>query len=348
MISAVCFDLYGTLADIRTDEEDPALWRGMAFWLSLRGRAWDADALRAAYGEACAREERRLAADRELPEIDIVPVWQTLADADEAGARELALAFRAFSLRKLRLFPDALETLDRLRAMGRTVILLSNAQPAFTRPELRRLGLEDRFERVFLSGTLNMRKRYGVSILECAFEVAADYRTPDTPTAYRLADEKGATLLAARTSRDPARGLVVERTDGGAPPASPAEPILGTDVTWLDVGIDFVNWRNPALAGEDRLKGRVCDLLDVEPAAPTPGCAKARLWVDRAQKVVMQAAQVDENGREVRKLWVRAVQKVDDHWIFKDLEVETAGTGHRTRLHFDNVSFPDSALSPAR
>ncbi|MBQ3809244.1 MAG: outer membrane lipoprotein-sorting protein, partial [Kiritimatiellae bacterium] len=170
----------------------------------------------------------------------------------------------------------------------------------------------------------------------------------DTPTAYRRADEKGATLLAARTSRDPARGLVVERTDGGAPPASPAEPILGTDVTWLDVGIDFVNWRNPALAGEDRLKGRVCDLLDVEPAAPTPGCAKARLWVDRAQKVVMQAAQVDENGREVRKLWVRAVQKVDDHWIFKDLEVETAGTGHRTRLHFDNVSFPDSALSPAR
>ena len=203
-------------------------------------------------------------------------------------------------------------------------------------------------ERVLLSGTLNMRKRYGVSILECAFEVAADYRTPDTPTSYRLADRKsGATLLAARTSRDPASGLVVERTDGAAPPASPAEPILGTDVTWLDVGIDFVNWRNPALAGEDRLKGRVCDLLDVEPATPLPGCAKARLWVDRAQKVVMQAAQLDEEGREVRRLWVRAVQKVDDHWIFKDLEVETAGTGHRTRLHFDNVSFPDSAVRAA-
>ena len=202
-------------------------------------------------------------------------------------------------------------------------------------------------ERVFLAGTLNMRKRYGVSIRECAFEVAADYRTPDTPTTYRLADPKsGATLLAAKTVRDPARGLVVERTDGGAAPASTAEPILGTDLTWLDVGIDFVNWRNPALAGEDRLKGRVCDLLDVEPPAPLPRCAKARLWIDRAQKVVMQAAQLDEEGREVRKLWVRAVQKVDDHWIFKDLEVETTGSGHRTRLHFDHVSFPDSALRP--
>lgn len=202
-------------------------------------------------------------------------------------------------------------------------------------------------ERVMLAGTLNMRKRYGVSILECAFEVAADYRTPDTPTDYRLADEDtGATLLAARTFRDPARGLVVERTDGGPAPASAAEPIFGTDLTWLDVGIDFVNWRNPALAGEDRLKGRVCDLLDVEPVSPVPGCAKARLWIDRAQKVVMQAAQFDETGRQTRRLWVRAVQKVDDHWIFKDLEIETLGTGHRTRLHFDLVSFPDSALRP--
>ncbi|MBQ9727036.1 MAG: outer membrane lipoprotein-sorting protein [Kiritimatiellae bacterium] len=203
-------------------------------------------------------------------------------------------------------------------------------------------------ERVMLAGTLNMRRRYGVSIRECAFEVAADWRTPDTPADYRLTDpETGETLLAARSFRDPARGLVVERTDGGPAPASPAEPILGTDISWLDVGIDFVSWRNPALAGEDRLKGRVCDLLDVEPPAPLPGCAKARLWIDRAQKVVMQAAQLDENGREVRKLWVRAVQKVDGHWIFKDLEVETPGSGHRTRLHFEHAAFPDSALRPA-
>ena len=204
-------------------------------------------------------------------------------------------------------------------------------------------------ERVFLAGTLNMRRRYGVTITNCDFEVAADYRTPAIETDYRLADPAtGATLLSARTSRDPAKGLVVERTDGAPPPASSAEPILGTDVTWLDVGVDFVNWRNPALAGEDRLKGRVCDLLDVEPPAPVPGCAKARLWVDRAQKVVMQAAQLDEEGSETRKLWVRAVQKVDEHWIFKDLEVETTGSGHRTRLHFEHVSFPDSALPPVR
>ena len=56
---------------------------------------------------------------------------------------------------------------------------------------------------------------------------------------------------------------------------------------------------------------------------------------------MLQAAQIAADGRVIRKLWVRAVQKVDERWIFKDLEVETTGTAHRTRLHFDKVSFPD-------
>lgn len=56
----------------------------------------------------------------------------------------------------------------------------------------------------------------------------------------------------------------------------------------------------------------------------------------------MQAVQLDAAGRERRRLWVRAVQKIGGRWVFKDLEVETKGTGHRTRLHFDDVSFPDS------
>jgi predicted aldo/keto reductase-like oxidoreductase len=56
----------------------------------------------------------------------------------------------------------------------------------------------------------------------------------------------------------------------------------------------------------------------------------------------MQATQNDEAGKETRRLWVRAVQKLevaenDERWVIKDLEVETTGSGHRTRLHFEDV-----------
>lgn len=201
-------------------------------------------------------------------------------------------------------------------------------------------------ERVRLAGHLNMRKAYGVTLREFDFDVEA--RLGDDPPTFRydLRDAAGSNLLSAAAVRDPERGLVLSRPDGGPAPA-PADAVLGTDLSWFDVGVDFVWWRDPVLAGTDRLKGRTCDLLEVTPPEPTPECAKARLWVDRSQKVVMQAVQLDDAGRERRRLWIRATQKVEGRWVFKDLEVETAGTGHRTRLHFDDVSFPDSP-PPAR
>ena len=200
-------------------------------------------------------------------------------------------------------------------------------------------------ERILLGGRLNMRKAYGVTLRAFDFRVDADFGAEPARFFYDLSDG-GSNLLAVAAVRDGARGLVLSRPDGGPAPA-PSEAILGTDVAWADVGFDFVWWRTPTLAGTDRLKGRTCDLLDVEPPAPTPTCAKARLWIDRDQKVVMQAAEFDALGRERRRLWVRAVQKAQGRWVVKDLEVETKGTGHRTRLHFDDVVFPDAPGDPA-
>lgn len=195
-------------------------------------------------------------------------------------------------------------------------------------------------ERILLAGHLNMRKAYGVSLREFDFSVEA--RLGDDPPRFRYdLSDGGSNLLSVAAVRDPARGLVLARPDGGPAP-TPSDAVLGTDLSWFDVGVDFIWWRDPALAGTDRVKGRTCDLLDVTPPSPTPDCAKARLWIDRDQKVVMQAVQFDAAGRERRRLWIRAVQKVGGRWVFKDLEVETKGTGHRTRLHFDDVSFPDA------
>ena len=39
---AYCFDLYGTLIDIRTDESDPALWAALAARYSAEGASWTA------------------------------------------------------------------------------------------------------------------------------------------------------------------------------------------------------------------------------------------------------------------------------------------------------------------
>ena len=73
-------------------------------------------------------------------------------------ARALAWTFRQASTSMLRLYPDALELLARLRSVGLHVVLVSNAQSCYTRPELAMLGLEYVFDRIVISSEIGVRK----------------------------------------------------------------------------------------------------------------------------------------------------------------------------------------------
>ena len=150
MIETYIFDLYGTLVDIRTDESMPTLWRRMALFLSLQGASYGPKELRRVYQEAVAEEIDRCAARRpDVPkehiEPDILQVFESLytrkgVSASPERVADAALLFRTLSIRHIRLYPQAGEVLRTLRARGKGVYLLSNAQAAFTVPELNKLG----------------------------------------------------------------------------------------------------------------------------------------------------------------------------------------------------------------
>ena len=164
--AAFLLDLYGTLVDIHTDENQPSLWKRMAGFVLSRGADWEGKALRRAYLEGLRQEEERLRLrDRGLPwaqgEIDLALVFARLytekgVRADAALIAETALAFRKASTR-LRLYAGAKELLAALGQRGR-VILLSNAQSLFTRPELEMLGLTDCFDSIYLSSEAGFKK----------------------------------------------------------------------------------------------------------------------------------------------------------------------------------------------
>lgn len=192
---------------------------------------------------------------------------------------------------------------------------------------------------IFLQGSLNMRKRYGVSLKKMPFEATARFAGNRSVFRYKLDLRETGEHTIFTATRTEADGLAISRSDG-LPSPKPADSIEGTDISWLDATLDFVWWTNPVLVGSDRIKGRLCDILEVEPPAPLANCKKVRLWIDRSQFVVLQAEQL--NPTPIRRMWVRAVQKVDDCWVLKNMEVETIGSGHRTLLRFDSVRFLDS------
>ncbi|KFI92974.1 HAD family hydrolase [Bifidobacterium stellenboschense] len=185
----VFFDLYGTLVDIRTDEESPAAWEALREVLEDHSGVTfrDAAALKAWFDTLAAPVLARAADARGgNAEPDLLPVYAALAaertvvDPASRGPRAVAMAdvgelanlgptvlpwalrlawtFRRASTNLLRLYPGAAAMLTRLREAGLTVVLVSNAQSGYTRPELRWLDLEPLFDGIVISSEVGVRK----------------------------------------------------------------------------------------------------------------------------------------------------------------------------------------------
>ena len=157
------FDLYGTLIDIHTDEEQPILWEKMADYLAENfGAKYEPKVLRKRYLEICKDEEDKLQALNHAmwPEIKIENVWIRLIDDHPTAdkIRTLCVYFREESRDKLVVYDGVIETLDKLKKAGKGIYLLSNAQRVFTEKELEKAGLTKYFDDIFISSDKGIKK----------------------------------------------------------------------------------------------------------------------------------------------------------------------------------------------
>ena len=158
------FDLYGTLVDIHTEEDD-RVWEKTAFYFGFYGAGYTGPELKAAFQSAMRAREAKAGQSYEcFPDL---PFEETMADlfrakgvtenADTLGINAAQL-FRISSLEYIRLYPGALEALAKLREKGCRLWLLSNAQRIFTEYELRHLGLGEQLDAIYISSDFRCRK----------------------------------------------------------------------------------------------------------------------------------------------------------------------------------------------
>lgn len=154
------FDLYGTLIDIRTNENKPFLWKKMSEIYSSYGAFCSAAELRELYRWTC------LQLSVELPEngeININQVFEQMflrkgVICSEELVRHIAITFRTLSRQKLEVYPGVRKALRELKSRGKGVYLLSNAQTDFTRPEIEMMGLTEYFDGIFISSEVGYKK----------------------------------------------------------------------------------------------------------------------------------------------------------------------------------------------
>ena len=166
------FDLYGTLVDIKTNEYKKTVWEKAAWYFSMRGANYTGTELRRRYHELVTAEEKRLwkclqkkydgitlrEAEIQLDRVFAALYKEKGVRAGKGLIEDTMRSFRIITLEKLRLFDGAKELLQELKAAGKKVYLLSNAQTLFTAPEMQVLGITEYFDDIFFSSDLEVKK----------------------------------------------------------------------------------------------------------------------------------------------------------------------------------------------
>ena len=180
MYNNYIFDLYGTLVDIRTNENKPYLWKKMSEIYSALGAEYSPTELKNTF-----RQLESTLTDA-LPlygELDLRKVFAQLfekknVDCDSQTVKTMEITFRSLSRQKLRVYEGVHETLAELKKRGKSVYLLSNAQADFTLPELKMLQLTQYFDGILISSEEGYKKpsakfyrilidRFGLDIKSC-------------------------------------------------------------------------------------------------------------------------------------------------------------------------------------
>jgi putative hydrolase of the HAD superfamily len=186
MITAVLFDIYGTLIDIQTDEAGMGAYDILSKWLEYKRVYISPDQVKWFYHEEFASrlgrpEQRRAESDafKEIideyaarsqgtelfPDSDVTDVFRTIlsrccnviSPAIDHLPEDCSHLFRAATRKRMFLYPTVKPGLDELRKSYRLGIV-SNAQEAFTLPELDLYGLRAYFETIALSSQVGVKK----------------------------------------------------------------------------------------------------------------------------------------------------------------------------------------------
>ena len=159
------FDLYGTLVDIHTDEENKNFWKKFAKYLRKHKIHYEYKELKKEYSRLCDSYKNKLLAKTpgSRVEINISDVFYDLCSRKKAGiTRELSDSFgryfRKISTEYIRVYDGVYDMLNELRKSGIKVWLLSNAQVIFTMPELEALDLVRYFDGIAISSDAGFKK----------------------------------------------------------------------------------------------------------------------------------------------------------------------------------------------
>ena len=166
---------------------------------------------------------------------------------------------------------------------------------------------------VELSGRIILRNRKGISLAEHDYVLSRSNAVPRLTVDGQPMEPPSATQTLKHSN---------------------TQTICNTDVTWSDITLDYLWWDDFSFDAEregETVHGQVCAVVVLK-----KGDRTVRVWVDRKTGALMQAEEL-AGGKAVRRLWGTRIKKFGERWMANVLEVETVGSGHRTKITVEEM-----------
>ena len=130
------------------------------------------------------------------------------------------------------------------------------------------------------------------------------------------------------------RDYRLERTNAVTRVDIDDETLAKTDVTKDDLALAYLWWNDVSddvgRTGET-VHGQECRVIDLKKDGRL-----VKAWIDCKTGALMQAEE-HVDGKAVRRLWGTRVKKFGDRWMANVMEVETLGSGHRTKITVEKL-----------
>ena len=162
MYTNYIFDLYGTLVDINTNENNPELWYKLSLFYSFKGAIYTSNELENSYKELVKANLSSIT-NTKYPDFPLENIFSKLyidkgVTPSDNLINDTAHFFRILSIKYIKLYDGAIELLELLKAKGKKIYLLSNAQRIFTLYEMKVLGIEKYFDDILFSADYKVCK----------------------------------------------------------------------------------------------------------------------------------------------------------------------------------------------
>ena len=100
------------------------------------------------------------------------------------------------------------------------------------------------------------------------------------------------------------------------------QKVRGTGVTYEDLALKFLYWKNARVTGEQSIRTRNCWKLELKAPSRRSQYSNVFLWVDKEGGALMRMEGYDWTGHLSKRFEVVSAQKIDGAWFLKQMRIE--------------------------